>query len=45
MPLHCAAYIHQAEHSDERRLMLQWWSDFPGANTDGMIRPFEFADR
>lgn len=23
-----AAYIHKAEHLDERRLMLQWWADF-----------------
>ncbi|EHJ4140821.1 integrase arm-type DNA-binding domain-containing protein [Escherichia fergusonii] len=22
-----AAYIHKAEHLDERRLMLQWWAD------------------
>lgn len=25
-----AAYIHKAEHLDERRLMLQWWADFFG---------------
>ena len=23
-----AAYIHKAEHLEERRLMLQWWADF-----------------
>lgn len=23
-----AAYIHKAEHLDERKLMLQWWADF-----------------
>ncbi|EIK1127835.1 tyrosine-type recombinase/integrase, partial [Salmonella enterica] len=23
-----AAYIHKAEHLDERRLMLQWWADY-----------------
>ncbi len=38
-----AAYIHQAEHLDERRLMLQWWADFLDANREGMVRPFEFA--
>ncbi|NEY28785.1 integrase arm-type DNA-binding domain-containing protein, partial [Escherichia coli] len=27
-----AAYIHKAEHLDERRLMLQWWADFLDAN-------------
>ncbi len=29
-----AAYIHKAEHLDERRLMLQWWADFLDANWD-----------
>ncbi|EEF5523218.1 tyrosine-type recombinase/integrase, partial [Salmonella enterica] len=23
-----AAYIHKAEHLDERKLMLQWWADY-----------------
>ena len=27
-----AAYIHKAEHLDERRLMLQWWADFLDVN-------------
>lgn len=40
-----AAYIHKAEHLDERRLMLQWWADFLDANSNCMIRPFEFAHR
>lgn len=40
-----AAYIHKAEHLDERRLMLQWWADFLDANGNCMIRPFEFAHR
>ncbi|WP_409159324.1 tyrosine-type recombinase/integrase [Pectobacterium sp. B2J-2] len=40
-----AAYIHQAEHLDERRLMLQWWADFLDANREGMVRPFEFAQK
>lgn len=40
-----AAYIHKAEHLDERRLMLQWWADFLDANHNGMVRPFEFAHR
>ncbi|EFC3154229.1 TPA: integrase arm-type DNA-binding domain-containing protein, partial [Escherichia coli] len=29
-----AAYIHKAEHLDERRLMLQWWADFLDANRE-----------
>lgn len=38
-----AAYIHLAEHLDERRLMLQWWADYLDANIERMMRPFEFA--
>lgn len=38
-----AAYIHLAEHLDERRLMLQWWSDYLDANRESIIRPFDFA--
>lgn len=29
-----AAYIHKAEHLDERRLMLQWWADFLDVNRE-----------
>lgn len=38
-----AAYIHKAEHLDERRLMLQWWADFLDANRDKAVSPFDFA--
>lgn len=38
-----AAYIHKAEHLDERRLMLQWWADFLDANRDKAESPFDFA--
>ena len=38
-----AAYIHKAEHLEERRLMLQWWADFLGANREQCISPFEYA--
>ncbi|WP_096170341.1 tyrosine-type recombinase/integrase [Escherichia coli] len=38
-----AAYIHKAEHLEERRLMLQWWADFLDANRDKGISPFEYA--
>ena len=37
------AYTHKAKHLDQRRLMLQWWADFLDANSNGMVRPFEFA--
>ncbi|ENH5972306.1 integrase arm-type DNA-binding domain-containing protein [Salmonella enterica] len=38
-----AAYIHKAEHLEERRLMLQWWADFLDANRVQAISPFDFA--
>lgn len=36
-----AAYTHKAEHSDERRLMLQWWADFLDVNREKGISPFD----
>lgn len=33
-----AAYIHKAEHLDERKLMLQWWADFLDANRERGLR-------
>ncbi|WP_447885528.1 tyrosine-type recombinase/integrase [Serratia fonticola] len=38
-----AAYIHKAEHLDERKLMLQWWADFLDANREKGVSPFDFA--
>ena len=38
-----AAYTHKAKHLDQRRLMLQWWADFLDANSNHMVRTFEFA--
>lgn len=38
-----AAYIHKAEHLDERRLMLQWWADYLDANRERPVSPFDFA--
>lgn len=38
-----AAYIHRAEHLDERRLMLNWWSTFLEANRQKAVTPFEYA--
>lgn len=40
-----AAYIHKAEHLEERKLMLQWWADYLDANRKEHITPFEFAQR
>ncbi len=38
-----AAYIHKAEHLDERRLMLQWWADYLDAGGEEAVSPFDFA--
>lgn len=38
-----AAYIHKAEHLDERKLMLQWWADFLDTNREKVVSPFDFA--
>ena len=37
-----AAYIHKAEHLDERRLMLQWWADYLDANREKGVSAFDF---
>lgn len=37
-----AAYIHKAEHINERRLMMQWWADFIDANRNETTAPFDF---
>ena len=38
-----AAYIHKAQHLDERKLMLQWWADFLDVNRVKGVSPFDFA--
>ncbi|MDB6060514.1 MAG: phage integrase family protein [Verrucomicrobiaceae bacterium] len=40
-----AAYIHKAEHLDERRLMVQWWADYLDANSHEHVTPYDFAHR
>ena len=37
-----AAYIHKAEHMEERRPMLQWWADYLDACRQEFIPPFAF---
>lgn len=39
-----AAYIHKAEHLDERRKMLDWWSDYLDANMIEHITPYDFVN-
>lgn len=38
-----AAYIHKAEHIEERRLMVQWWADYLDVNREKGVSPFDFA--
>lgn len=38
-----AAYIHKAEHLDERTEMMQWWSDYIDINRDGFIAPYIYV--
>ncbi|WP_137887175.1 integrase arm-type DNA-binding domain-containing protein [Pseudomonas sp. 2FE] len=40
-----AAYIHKAEHIEERRLMMQWWADYMDANREQHVTPYDFAHR
>lgn len=40
-----AAYIHKAEHMDERRIMCQWWADYLDACRKTYIPPFDFANK
>ncbi|MFA5631460.1 MAG: integrase arm-type DNA-binding domain-containing protein [Porticoccaceae bacterium] len=38
-----AAYIHRAEHLEQRRLMLNWWSTYLESCREGYVPPFEYA--
>jgi integrase len=38
-----AAYTHLAKYLDERRLILQWWSDYLHANRERHVSPFDYA--
>jgi len=40
-----SAYIHKAEHLQERRLMVQWWADYLDANRQQHVTPYDFANR
>jgi len=39
-----AAYIHKAEHIEERRLMCQWWADYLDASRKKYATPYDFAN-
>ncbi|HAU5635920.1 tyrosine-type recombinase/integrase [Citrobacter amalonaticus] len=38
-----AAYVHKAEHLDERMEMMQWWSDYLDVNREGFIAPYIYV--
>ncbi len=40
-----AAYIHKAEFIEERRLIMNWWSEYLKANEDEHVTPHEFASK
>lgn len=37
------AYTHQAEFLEERKAMLNWWSDFLDANKETTISPYDYT--
>lgn len=37
-----AAYIHKAEHLDERTQMMQWWSDYLDACWQKFVAPYRY---
>lgn len=39
------AYTHQAEYLEERKAMLNWWSDYLEANRIKYISPFDFTQQ
>ena len=36
-----AAYVHLAQHMQERGRMMQWWSDYLEANADKHVAPYD----
>lgn len=39
------AYTHQAEYMEERKAMLNWWSDYLDANYESYISPYDFTQK
>ncbi len=39
------AYTHQAEYMEERKAMLNWWSDYLEANQESYISPYDFSQQ
>ncbi len=40
-----AAYIHTAEHLDERRYMVQWWADYLEENKLEYITSYDYGKK
>ncbi|WMY75969.1 integrase arm-type DNA-binding domain-containing protein [Buttiauxella selenatireducens] len=40
-----AAYIHKAEHLDERTQMMQWWADYLDASRQAFIPPYRYLQK
>lgn len=38
-----AAYTHTAEFMEERKVMMQWWSDYLDINTTEYISPYDYG--
>ncbi|HFK8219698.1 TPA: tyrosine-type recombinase/integrase [Escherichia coli] len=39
-----AAYVHLAQHMQERRRMMQWWSNYLELNKDEFHAPYDLSD-
>ncbi|EJP2086442.1 tyrosine-type recombinase/integrase, partial [Salmonella enterica] len=40
-----AAYVHLAQHMQERRQMMQWWSDYLSLNTERYVAPYDIEHK
>ena len=38
-----AAYVHLAQHMQERRRMMQWWSNYLELNKDEFHAPYDLS--
>ena len=39
------AYTHHVEYLEERKILMQWWSDYLDENKTKYVSPQEFRDR
>ncbi|EBN2925610.1 integrase, partial [Salmonella enterica] len=38
-----AAYVHLAQHMQERRRMMQWWSNYLSINSENYVAPYDMG--